>query len=221
MPSDARSSFDENLKDVERLMELHEQAGGTGPGRRHNLEVLNKSAVVLITAYWEAYCEDIASEALEFIVNNAPNAAALPKEVKKIVAKEIKTAANELEAWSLSDEGWRAYLRARLQAMREARDRKLNTPKYTNIDELFRSAIGLENATGGWNWSTKLTPQKAREKLDKYVSLRNEVAHRGNAATSVTKARVEDYLDLVRRAAAKTGGAVNKHVRAVTGSPLY
>jgi hypothetical protein len=221
MPSKARTSLDDNLKDVKRLMEFHSQAGGDAPGRRYNLEVLNKSAIVLITSYWEAYCEDIASEALEYIVANSPNAAVLPKEIKKIVAKEIKAAQNELEAWSLSDDGWRAFLRSRLETMKEARDRKLNTPKYGNIDDLFRSAIGLENATGCWNWSKKLTAQKAREKLDKYVSLRGEIAHRGNTETAVTKVKVEDYLEFVSRAAAKTGGAVNKHVKAITGETLF
>lgn len=221
MPSVARKSLDQNLEDVDRLMELHEQEGGTGPGRRHNLEVLNKSAIVLITAYWEAYCEDLASEALEHIVANAPNAGTLPVEIKKVVAKEIKGALNELEAWQLSDNGWRAFLRTRLESMKEARDKKLNTPKHANIDDLFRSAIGLENATGGWNWSKKLTPQKARSKLDKYVALRGGIAHRGNAEMSVTKSMVEDYVDFVRRAAAKTGGAVNKHVKAITGTSLF
>lgn len=38
---------------------------GTARGRRFDLEVLNKSAIVLITSYWEAYCEDIAAEALD------------------------------------------------------------------------------------------------------------------------------------------------------------
>ena len=221
MPSNARTSLDENLKDVERLMALHAQEGGAAPGSRDNLEVLNKSAVVLITSYWEAYCEDIAAEALEHIVLNTPSASGLPVEIKKLVAREIKNSLNELEAWSLSDDGWRTFLRSRLDALKEARDRKLNTPKCANIDDLFLSAIGLKNATGGWNWASKITPLEAKEKLDKYVSLRGEIAHRGNSETSVTKNKVNDYLGFVRKAAAKTGGAVNKHVRAVTGSSLF
>lgn len=221
MPSNARKFLDENLQDVERLLELHGQTGGNGPGRRYNLEVLNKSAIVLITSYWEAYCEDIAAEALEYIVTHAPNSAALPKEIKKLVASEVKKSSNELDMWLLSDGGWRDYLRSRLESLKEARDRKLNTPKCANIDDLFNSAVGLENATAGWNWSRRLTPQKAREKLDNFVSLRGEIAHRGNTEKSVTKSNVEDYLSLVRRAASKTGGNVNKHVKKITGTALF
>ena len=62
MPSEARKAFDANVADVDRLLALHSTAGGAGQGRRYGLEVLNKSAIVLVTAYWEAYCEDIAAE---------------------------------------------------------------------------------------------------------------------------------------------------------------
>lgn len=64
MVSLARKRFDENCGDVTRLLEIHGQIAGDAPGRKYRLEVLNKSAVVLITAFWEAYCEDIAAESL-------------------------------------------------------------------------------------------------------------------------------------------------------------
>ena len=54
MPSKARVSFDDNLKDVKALLTPHERQGGNARGRRYSLEVLNKSAIVLITSYWEA-----------------------------------------------------------------------------------------------------------------------------------------------------------------------
>lgn len=54
MTSMARKAFDESKADVDRLLEIHENLGGTAPGRRRRLEVLNKSAIVLITAIWEA-----------------------------------------------------------------------------------------------------------------------------------------------------------------------
>ena len=50
MASQARQAFDRNVMDVERLLEIHADVGGDVQGRRFGLEVLNKSAVVLITA---------------------------------------------------------------------------------------------------------------------------------------------------------------------------
>jgi hypothetical protein len=221
MPSKARMALDENLQDVAALLTIHATEGGAGAGRRYGLEVLNKSAIVLITSYWEAYCEDIAEEGLECIVAHAATADFLPTEIKKIIAKELKGENNELAIWRISDDKWRQVLQDRLKAMQEVRNRKLNTPKHMNIDELFKSAIGLSNVSSKWVWAKKLTVVKAREKLDKFVALRGEIAHRGNARTSVTKSQVVDYLRFIKHLAAKTGGAVNTHVKSIIGQSLF
>lgn len=220
MASAARKSFVENAKDIKRLLDLHNLVGGQGPGRRYGLEVLNKSAIVLITAFWEAYCEDMASEALAHIVRYARSSDALPTELKKKVALDIKKQAHELEAWKIADNGWRQYLRDRLDAMKKERDRKLNTPKTAQIDDLFLSAIGVENISKSWRWSRKMTVKRASEKLDKFVELRGAIAHRGQHSKSVTKAQVEDYFNFISQLAACTDDAVNAHVKSATGKIL-
>ena len=91
MVSEARKAFDKNAEDIERLLQLHAEKGGIGRGRRYELEVLNKSAIVLITSFWEAYCEDIAAEALEHLITHAKSADVLPKELRKRIAKELNT----------------------------------------------------------------------------------------------------------------------------------
>jgi hypothetical protein len=221
MPSNARTAFDENLKDIERLMELHQREGGTSRGRRYDLEVLNKSAIVLITSYWEAYCEDIAAEALEHIVKHSKSADALPKELKKAIAKELESDKNDLAIWEVADGKWKKYLQARLEKLQEARDRKLNTPKSDNIDQLFLSAVGINKVSSIWKWATKMTVARSRTKLDKFVTLRGSIAHRGKSSKSVKKSEVADYLNFIKQLAAKTGGSVNSHVKSVTGKPLW
>ena len=66
-----------------------------------------------------------------------------------------------------------------------------------------------------------MTVKRAREKLDKYVTLRGEIAHRGIAAKTVTKAQVEDYFDFIRHLVSKTGATINSHMRTVTGEPIW
>lgn len=66
-----------------------------------------------------------------------------------------------------------------------------------------------------------MSVQQAKDKLDKYVSLRGAIAHRGQAGASCTKAQVKDYFSHVKRLVAKTGGSVSAHVRATTGSGLW
>src|ERR1700722_5310371 len=119
MPSKARVSLDANLKDIRRLLNFHVIAGGSAPGRRYGLEVLNKSAIVLITAYWEAYCEDIAAEALRHIIDHAASADKLPSDLKKLIAKELKNDKHELAIWQLSDDGWRGIVVGRLTKLQE------------------------------------------------------------------------------------------------------
>jgi len=221
MPSKARKAFDKNASDIKKLLELHEKQGGSSRGRRYGLAVLNKSAIVLITSFWEAYCEDIAAEGLEHIVKHAKDASVLPKELKKQIAKELNEDVHDLSVWRLSDDGWREVLKSRLDKLREERNRYLNTPKSTNIDDLFFKALGISKISQTWKWATKMNASRARVKLDKYVRLRGAIAHRGAALESVKKADVTDYFEFIKRLAAKTGGKVNSHVKDLTGKPLW
>jgi len=221
MASRARKLFDENAGDIERLLEFHQEKGGTSPGRRRGLEVLNKSAIVLITSFWEAYCEDIAAEGLEHIVKYGASSDSLPKDIKQIIAKELKSDPNDLFVWSLCGDGWKQILKTRLGRLQEQRNKRLNTPRTQNIDELFLQALGLSSVSSSWKWAKKMTAARAREKLDKYVTLRGEIAHRGIAAKAVTKAQVQDYFDFIKRLVSRTGSTVNSHVRTFTGKPLW
>jgi RiboL-PSP-HEPN len=219
--SKARKSLDANVKDIGTLLALHAMVGGTAKGRRYGLEVLNKSAIVLITAYWEAYCEDIAAEALAHIVKHARSSDALPNELKRQLAKELKDALHELEVWKIADRGWKKYLSERLERLKEKRNWDFNTPKTEQIDRLFLQAIGITKISSSWKWPKKMTVKRATEKLDKYVTLRGTIAHRGKDSTSVKKAQAEDYLGFVQRLAGKTGGAVNSHVKGITRKALW
>lgn len=221
MPSKARKAFDKNFTDIDRLKELREQEGGTNRGRRHNLEVLNKSAIVLVTAFWEAYCEDIASEGLQHILDHSEKADQLPIGLRKQLAREVKQANNDLEVWQLAGDGWKAYLAARMDKLKDERNRRLNTPKSNQIDELFKNSLGIERISDDWSLSTKMKSDGARNRLDEFVTLRGSIAHRGKDAESVTKKMVTDYAELVKKLAAKTGRSVSAHVRKATGSKLF
>jgi hypothetical protein len=222
MPSKSRIAFDRNAEDIERLLEFHKDQGGVAKGRRYGLEVLNKSAIVLLTSFWEAYCEDIAAEALEHIVAHAPSADKLPLGLQKVIAKELKApGSHELAIWELSDSGWRDVLKKRLASLQLDRNRLLNTPKSAKIDDLFLGALGIPKISDSWRWPTRMTAAKARSKLDHYVELRGSIAHRGAALTSVKKVQVTDYFDFLKRLVGRTGAAVRRHVDTVTPVRLW
>jgi len=53
---------------------------------------------------------------------------------------------------------------------------RFNNPTVQNTKELIASCIGLEDITSRWSWQ-HTSPQSARERLDKAISLRHQVAH--------------------------------------------
>jgi RiboL-PSP-HEPN len=215
MTSGAGKTFAKNCADIDRLLEIHQTEGGTGPGRRTRLEVLNKSAIVLVTVFWEAYCEDVAAEALDYIVRHTNDGASLPKELRKIVAKELKTDLDELAVWRLADKGWRRVLSSRLDALKEERDRQLNTPKTKQIDDLFERALGLPGISKSWHWG-RMSARRAGDKLDEFVSLRGSIAHRGSGAAAVRKHQVDDYYDHVKYLVDRTDARISEVVKAAT-----
>jgi hypothetical protein len=92
MPS-AIVSFSDNRTDVDRLIEIHKSIGGSGRGRRWNLEVLHKAAIVLTCSIWEAFVEDLINEAVGHIAQHLSTPDKLPKHLKQQIAKQITESA--------------------------------------------------------------------------------------------------------------------------------
>lgn len=215
MASKARAKFEENSRDIDRLMEIHRELTGKKPGRRHQVEVLNKSAIVLITAVWEAFCEDLAAEGVEHLVNHA-EAKKLPKHLRTIIGKELKESLNEQAVWDLADDGWRDLLSKRLDKLTRERNFNLNTPKADQIEDLFEKALGIKELPKSWTWS-RMRAESARKKLNAFVKLRGDIAHRGAAAESVTKTQVTSYQTHIGFLVDKTEVRVRNALTASTG----
>ncbi len=220
MSSKARKTFEKNAKDVSRLIEFHEQAGGVDRGRREKrLEVLNKSGIVLTCAVWEAYVEDLAGEVINHYVNHG-TADKLPQSLRESVAKDLKADTDKEAPWKLAGEGWQKELRSQLKKLQAQRNYSLNTPKAAKVDEFFESSLGIADVSATWRWQN-MTPARARTKLDDYVSLRGDIAHRSAAASSVQRNKVEDFRDHVERLVEATDIYINEQLRAAIGKALF
>lgn len=216
MTTEARNTFAANREDIERLMELHELVGGEGPGRRTGLEVLNKSGIVLTCAIWEAYVEDLASEVVQHYVHHLSDVNKLPKDLRQRVAKELEGPA----VWKLAGDGWKQELRNRLKALEAKRNTALNTPKADYVERFFVEALGIGGVTSRWAWR-KMANDSAKKKLDDYVTLRGDIAHRGSAAAGVKKSAVKGFRNHVERLVELTDEYVNDEVEQIVGAPLY
>ncbi|QDQ84032.1 HEPN domain-containing protein [Paraburkholderia megapolitana] len=225
MASEAWNTFEKNIKDVITLHNLHTRVAMTDSSAPPETEVLNRAGIVLTTSFWEAFCEDVAAEALEKIVASAKDASVLPKEIKKQIARELKANSNEVAVWDLAGDNWRVLLQTRLAALQDARNKKLNTPKSQNIDDLFESAIGLPGVSSGWTIEYCTEPGKTilmdadatRKKLDEMVTLRGEIAHRGKAKAAIMKDDVKDYAMFVAGIAISINRQLSEYVQSISG----
>lgn len=216
MTSLAESSFVNNCEDIDELLRIHAEVSGESPGRRRKLGPLRELTIVLLTAFWEAFCEDLVAEALQHLVAHAPDHQALPVELQKQVARELEADKNALAVWKLAGDGWRTVLADRLESMQELRNRRLSNPGTRQVNDLFRDALGIEGISGSWHWAS-IGPERAAEKLDEYITIRHEVAHRGSSADRIWKYDINEYYSHVSHLVDRTAAEVARVLADATG----
>ncbi len=217
MPSIALGHFVDNQKDVNQLWEIHETLVGEGPGRKHGVDVLNRAAIVFITACWEAYVEDLAGEAFDFLLANAPNALAIPSKVRDAATRPLFEQKDSRRVWDIADGGWRTILVGHRANALARWIGNLNTPKTNQVNELFEELIGLVNVSSHWHWQGMPSVQAAN-KLDDYITIRGNIAHRTQHDETVYKAWGVDYLSHVYSIVAQTEHATKDHLAVATGT---
>jgi hypothetical protein len=217
--SSAHNTFMENLKDIQRLWTMYKEQTGTRKQRLPMRNIINRSTVVLVTAYWEAFCEDLVSEGLDHLISYCSSSDEIPVELRKVVARDLKKDVHELAVWTLAGDNWRTVLNDRKKLFEVVRNRGFNTPKAANIDWLFRQALGIRRISENWYWEG-VTAEGARAALDNFIELRGEIAHRGRIDELLTKERVKTYVAHVNRLAHHTASAVSDVLWQATGKVL-
>lgn len=209
--TDPIQKLETNIQEVKRLIEVHKQLAGNSPGRKYNVEVLNKSSIVLLVACWEAYVEDLAEAGFEFMLAKAKDHTVFPSEVLVNASKSLKADPDNRAVWRIAGSGWKDVLEAHKEELFARYTQKLNTPKPTQIDVLFSSLLGISKISSFWHWHT-VKADDSRAKLEQLVELRGGIAHRVAASSSVRKAKVTDYMWFVYRLAVRSSNTVRRHV---------
>lgn len=210
MPSKARQKLSDNSDDFDRLWEIHGTEGGTDRGRKYGVEVLNKSAVVLVCAAWEAYCEDIIEESIKNMVADCNDFEKLPKRLKTRVADSLKSDNHDHAVWRLAGDGWRAEIESNASSTIDEMTGHWNNPKSGPVKKLFDQALGIEDVTKDWTWKGKGgSVVKSTARLDGFITLRGEIAHRQKPKNSVHKKDGKDFYNHVCKLADKIDETVN------------
>ncbi|MBK9773701.1 MAG: hypothetical protein IPP57_23280 [Candidatus Obscuribacter sp.] len=83
--------------------------------------MLNKASVVMICAAWEAFCEDLITEAVGLLTTHCVDYNHLPLLLKKSVARAVKEDKHDLSPWDLAGIGWTRKVKALATAAIEAK----------------------------------------------------------------------------------------------------
>ena len=207
--------YDEQKKEIDGLLSIHSEMRGTaGRGRgASNLEVLHKSAVVLLTACWESFIENILTESVGIMASGLTDTLDLPIEFRKGIAltksKALTiNATHELYPWSFAGDNWRVLV----LKFAELKISELNTPNSENTKKLFSLLLGIEDITQSWARQRKAASDAA-DKLDNHLSDRHSIAHGGGMTKTFTKNYIINYRDFLDLTVHKTEKEIRRKLR--------
>jgi hypothetical protein len=208
-------NFFQNLEEINELASIHTRIAGNTPGRKSKVHILNKSAIVLLTACWEYYVEDLVKEAFTFLLDNAEEHNVFPYSVLAKASKELKNDKDERRVWSLAGNGWKKILEDYKKTTLIKEIDHFHVPRPENIDELYLKLLGINKITSYWTWK-KMSNEDALKKLNKFVDLRGEIAHNVKTTNSIQKKDVDEYRKFLNCVAVILHNKVVHHTESLT-----
>ena len=203
MPSAAFQAFRYNIVDVDRLIESHESLHGGTVGKK-GLGHITRSGIVMLCASWELYLEMLSVEVAVHLSNECISPDLLPNKVQHVLAKMAKDSKHELKPLEFAGDGWKQVLKNHAEDL----CRGINTPKAGVINELFHRVTGLENISDSWS--------HGKEKIDKFVSVRGDIAHTGRHADYIKIGELSEYRAIIDLSAVETDNALATYLRSIS-----
>ncbi len=220
MSSTAKSAFDLNKADIDQLWQIHGDYAGQGVGAKHGVEVLNRSVVIFVTACWESYVEDFAKECFDLMVAKCPSFDDIPIKARNYATKPIFDQKDSRAVWGLAGNGWRKVMHDHKDAVVGNWLSTFNTPKSPQVTSLFDELLGVPDVTKWWKWKN-MSSRQAATKLDDFITIRGNIAHRVKDAKPVYKTAGSSYLEHVERVIECVESGMFKHLEQITKSPPW
>ena len=85
--------------------------------------------------------------------------------------------------------------------------RKFNTPNKSNIDKLFKEALGVSGISQSWT-SASITQKMAASTLEKLLEARHQIAHTGQTSASLDYATNFEKMSILMEMAELTENAL-------------
>lgn len=205
-------TFIDNRGEVKRLVDIHIKIAGTSVGRKAEVEVLHKSAIVLLTACWESYIETIVTDAFDILLKNADDYKVFPNSVLVKASKEIKNDKDDRKVWDLAGDGWKNVLIDYKNSLLKKEIDHFHVPRASNIDDLFYKIIGLENLSKNWTWKGQ-NNNDSIQTLELFIDLRGSIAHKIKVNKSIRKTDILYYLNFINNLTVSTNNCVNNYLK--------
>ena len=202
-----------NVHEVDRLSQIHGQITDKGPGYKHDVQILHKSAIILLVACWEAYVEDLAVASLEHMISTAKDHTVF----SKYVLERVGSNHSGVKAWKLAGTGWKKVLRDNMKGVLAKTTGVFNTPRTDQVNKLFQKTIGLTSLSSSWYWPGR-SVQQTTKALDGLVTLRGSIAHRVTSTKSVTLEHVKDARSFVYRLSVKSHNRLCDYLEVQVGN---
>lgn len=207
--------YNKNITEINHLLRIRTALKDT-PGFRRNLEILNKSTIVLLVACWEAYVEELATISFDFLLLHAPDHKTFPAKVLTQASKVFWDSKDERGVWGLADDGWKTILTSHRDKIINEYLGNFHTPRPAQIDKLFESLIGLSTLSSNWHWRN-MTNAKAKKKLEDLITLRGSIAHRVSTTRSITLKYTFECAYLLARLGMISSNTVRNFIHTRTG----
>lgn len=214
MPSKSKDQFIFNSWDIHRLTSIKKDISGAGEGLRHGVEVLNKSGIVLITACWEAYIEDVCEECFDFFLQKCNEPNNFPVNARVAASQKLSSDSDKRKIWQLAGDGWKTVMKQNKENVIRKFTGNFNTPNPDNIDNLFEIVIGKKNISSIWKWKG-MSVKQAKNKLRKYLEIRGSIVHRTRHTNKITSAMVENYLSFIERLVIITDNGLRNYTKKI------
>jgi hypothetical protein len=204
------------LADARQLIDIHTTLTGNARGRRYDVDALNRGAVILSIAGWEAFVQDLALQNAGYFALGLPGAGHLPDEPREAFlvwlhgTTDFKnpTPAARQAMWSITGQGWRRKFR---EFAKEKVD-SFSTPSPNNVGKLFRTLLGIDDITDAWGYR-RWGPDIYREKLDQTLLLRHRIAHGAIGSETVGKTRAREAISLVSSLGQRSSDEIKEHFK--------
>jgi HEPN superfamily RiboL-PSP-like protein len=205
-------SMKKNMFEVVTLLDIHTDT----KVHSSKLQVLNKSSIVLAVACWEAFIEDLATDAFNIILKNSITPDVFPSKVLALAANKLKLEDDERKIWNIAGDGWKNVLEDYKEELFKKSIGKLNTPRVEQIDNIFNQLIGMKKLSRKWHWAG-MSNNNAIQKLDELITTRGEISHRAATSKFISKKYARDSIYFLTRLSVKSGNNVGRYIETCTG----